>query len=412
MNRRLASSAITTLLLGLVMLADAGSAGNGRLVSQWMSRVPAIDGRIAAEEWSGATVVDLGAGVTVWIGNDARTLYFAALDSGDLTPHGYGAHLYLWFDDEGGVAPVLDDGALANGACTDAPNLGEGQLLFWAQEVHFGRGLCDFVPITDRMSSHVAARPEGLTYETAIPLDGPAPLRARPGERFAFMIAVMRDYNIVACLPACDGFGNPPGFRNLILASGGCNTGPQDFGSGDPLIGLPLDWSSHLLSGAGPSWVQSPPQHYGDQVFCQSNETGGAGAAACVANALATTATVDAVLSTLLPVAGQESATLRLRALFEVGPVSDRLSVWTTRPNDYPDNLLAWSQAQSATVVLPLTHSGSPLVELLFLHSTQSGGGVEGGHAQIDDVELLCGPVLFADGFQSGLTTHWSATTP
>jgi hypothetical protein len=93
--------------------------------------------------------------------------------------------------------------------------------------------------------------------------------------------------------------------------------------------------------------------------------------------------------------------------------VSDRLSVWTTSQYAAPDNLLEWSQAQSATVVLPLSlYFGNPLVELLFLHSTQSGGGVEGGYAQIDDVELLCGPVLFADGFQSGLTTHWSATTP
>jgi hypothetical protein len=39
-------------------------------------------------------------------------------------------------------------------------------------------------------------------------------------------------------------------------------------------------------------------------------------------------------------------------------------------------------------------------------------GALDGGFAQVDDVELLCGPILFADGFDSGLTTHWSATVP
>ena len=56
--------------------------------------------------------------------------------------------------------------------------------------------------------------------------------------------------------------------------------------------------------------------------------------------------------------------------------------------------------------------AGSPPVELWFIHSTFAAGGLEGGYAQIDDVELLCGPILFADDFESGLTTHWSATAP
>ena len=54
----------------------------------------------------------------------------------------------------------------------------------------------------------------------------------------------------------------------------------------------------------------------------------------------------------------------------------------------------------------------SPPVEFWFTHSTFSDGGVEGGYAQVDDVELTCGPRIFADGFESGLTTHWSADSP
>lgn len=56
--------------------------------------------------------------------------------------------------------------------------------------------------------------------------------------------------------------------------------------------------------------------------------------------------------------------------------------------------------------------AGSLPVTLWFEHATGQAGGLEGGHAQFDDIELVCGPVLFADGFDSGWTTHWSADVP
>jgi len=40
------------LFVGLVGLPEVGLAGTGRLLSQWMSRAPRIDGQIAATEWS------------------------------------------------------------------------------------------------------------------------------------------------------------------------------------------------------------------------------------------------------------------------------------------------------------------------------------------------------------------------
>ena len=67
---------------------------------------------------------------------------------------------------------------------------------------------------------------------------------------------------------------------------------------------------------------------------------------------------------------------------------------------------------RNETVDLWIPVAGSPPVELRFTHSTFSAGGTEGGYAQIDEVELLCGPGIFTDGFESGLTTHWSADLP
>ena len=408
------------LFVGLVGLPEVGLAGTGRLLSQWMSRAPRIDGQIAATEWSETTVIDLGSGVTVRIGNDARTLYLGLLDTSDLN-HGSGDGLHMYFDDEGGVAPVLDDDAYGSPVCQQTADLGEGVIaLTYSQGVEFHEfsqaGQCPYQDITGRTSFRSSAQTAGVTYEAAIPLDGPAPLRAGPGERFGVHLRLFRDGNAVACLPNCAVL-NPPEFRNLILASGGCNTGPQDFGSGDPRIGLPLDWTADLTIGSGGGWVQSAPPMYGDPVFCDGNDTGGSGAAACVANFFHATPRADARLRMPLSFAGQSSAAVRLRAELVVDPNGsgqyEYLSVDLLRQDGTGDSVLFWlGQDQSGTVELPLSVGGSPPVELWFTHSAFLAGGTEGGFAQIDDVELLCGPILFTDGFESGLTTHWSATLP
>ncbi len=121
--------------LGLLLLPDAGVAGTGRLLSQWMSQAPRIDGQIAAGEWTAAKLVDLGAGVTLRIGNDGRTLYLAILDSADPI-YTSNDSVGLLFDDEGGVPPVLDDGAFGSLLCHPTPDLGEGRIDFtFSQEV-------------------------------------------------------------------------------------------------------------------------------------------------------------------------------------------------------------------------------------------------------------------------------------
>ena len=409
-------------LVGLLVLPKAGVAGTGRLLSQWISQAPRIDGQLAAGEWSAATLVPTSnPDVTLSIGNDARTLYLAVLDAGDLGAGGVDM-VFLPFDDEGGLSPILDDSAYANPTCLATPNLGEGGLTFQnGGNVQFDEsysgGACPSQIISDRMSYQSSPQLNGMSYEMAIPLDGPMPLRAAGGQRFGFSLRLLRNGAYVACFPAdCN---NPPlsAWRNLVLASVGCNTGPQDFGSGDPLVGLPLDWTSAIPTGGGAGWVQAPPAQFGDPVFCQANDTGGAGAAACVANFFYSNPDTFARLYMPLSLAGQTSASVRVRARFVMDPNGqggqDYLSIYLARLAGAGDELLFWQgQDQSATVVLPITMGGSPPVELQFLHSTDFAGGQEGGFAQIDDVELLCGPVLFADGFESGLTTHWSATAP
>ena len=94
-----------------------------------MSRAPRIDGEIEAAEWSSATCFDLGAGVSLCIGNDARTLYLGILDSSN-PASGPGDFFILSFDDEGGTPPVLDDSDYANPVCQTSPTLGEGNFVF------------------------------------------------------------------------------------------------------------------------------------------------------------------------------------------------------------------------------------------------------------------------------------------
>ncbi len=411
----------TWVFLGLIGLPEVSIAGTGNQLSPWMSRAPRVDGQLFNAEWLEATPIDLGVGVQIWLGNDARTLYLGVVDTNDATL-GSDDALLLYFDDEGGTPPQLDDNAWTVPDCQNSSTLGEGSLVFRDdQSIAFQErtqnGACTpILTLAPRAGFVVAVAPDGLTYEVAIPLDGPMPLRAAGGQRFGFSLRLLRNGTYVACFPAdCN---NPPlsAWRNLVLASVGCNTGPQDFGSGDPQIGLPLDWSSEVV-GSGQGWQQSLPPFYGDPVFCDGNDTGGTGAAACVANFFYSSPDTYSRLHMPLSLAGQTSATVRARALFVMDPNGqggeDYLSIYLARLVGPGDELLFWNgQSQGGTVTLPLSLAGSPPVELLFNHSTDFAGGQEGGFAQIDDVELLCGPILFADGFESGLTTHWSATVP
>ncbi len=413
---RLASWVVFALALaGCLGAPSAGGAGTGRLVSPWVNRAPRIDGRLTPGEWNAAKVLDLGAGVTLLVENDARTLYFAVLDTADSVASENDG-LSLLFDDEGGAGPVRDDGAWNGALCQAAGGSGEGFIAFNANQEaayrEYANGYCPAQPIDARLTFRAAAWPEGMTYEVALPLDGPAPIHAGAGERFAVHLLLYRNGAQVACLPGC-GVTNVADFRNLVLASGGCNTGPQTFGSGAPLVGLPLDSTSENTAGGGPAWVQAAPAQFGDPVFCQANDTGGAGGAACVANVSCSAPRTDSLLRMPLALEGFTEATVRARAQLQVDAAFEYLDIGIRRLDTSGNSLLFWlDENRNETVDLWIPVAGSPPVELWFTHSTFSAGGVEGGYSQIDDVELLCGPQLFTDGFESGLTTHWSATAP
>jgi hypothetical protein len=414
-KRQLGWTGFTCVLLGLAGLPAPGVAGTGRLLSPWVNRAPRIDGAIAPGEWDAARLVDLGAGVTLYLENDARTLYLAVRDSGDLVADASDA-VELLFDDEGGSAPILDDGTWSSPVCQAVPGLGEGWIDFRAPQTvdfrEYAGGFCPPQAIADRVSFRSAGGPQGVTYEIALPLDGPAPLRGAAGQRFAVLLLVYRNGAQTACLPNCAAV-NVPDFRNLVLASGGCNTGPQTLGSGDPLVGLPLDWTGENTAGGGPGWVQSPPAQFGDPVFCEGNDTGGTGGAACVSNFSCTQPRTDSLLRMPLALAGMTAATVRARAVLQVADLHEYLDISVRRLDTSGNSLLFWlDQSQNASVDLWIPVAGSPPVELWFVHSTFSAGGAEGGYAQIDDVELVCGPAVFGDGFESGLTTHWSADAP
>ena len=391
-------------------------AGTGRLLSRWISATPRVDGAIAAGEWAAAATIYAGDGVTIWLGNDARTFYFSVRDALN-TELGPGDFVALWFDDEGGTAPVLDDSAFANPGCQQSPDLGEGLLLFSAagdvefQEwVMLGTG-CSGTDLDGRIAFHVGNPGLEAIFEAAIPLDGPAPLRAGPGRRFALRVQVYRDGAQVACLPDCSA-QLPPDFRNLVLASAGCNTGALSLDAG-----LPLDWTPQSLVAPPGGWRATGSS--GDPVFCDEPAQGPGGSAACVSNFHygGSGDLAEALLEVPLPVSGQGYATVRFLGTLVQGDPFDLFSVRISSGGSAIATPLLWQESrgpESATVSLDLgqePYLSSPPDAFSFYQATLAGG-VEGGFAQADDVELVCGPVLFSDGFESGLATHWSVTWP
>ncbi len=418
-SRRWALAAARAAALATVAglgLAGAAEAGAGRLLARWMNLAPAIDGQTSAFDWSGALITSAGSGLTLAIGNDARTLYIAVQDAGNLAV-GPGDFVGLSFDDEGGTAPVHDDGAWLNSGCQATANAGEGNLIFAAdgtvtyQEMVAPFTGCAPLAIPGRTRHAAGNSPQGSIFEIAIPLDGPAPLRLAAGERFGLRIQIYRDGTNVGCLPDCAGGPLPADFQNLVLASAGCNTGVQHLDAG-----LPLDWTPRRVPAAAGGWVATGPS--GDPVFCDEPQQGPGGSAACVADFDYPAAIAASHLDAPPAVTGCTTATSRYLATHVQGEPSAFLSLLTWSGASMRDNPLTWQQPHTLeTVSVALALDQVPYIpnfepdRISWYHGTLAGG-IEGGYAQIDDLEILCGPGLFADDFESGLTTHWSATAP
>lgn len=408
------------LALALVLggpLSHAAHAGTGRLLSKWMNRAPAVDGRLTTGDWDDAEFGQLAPGLMVAFGNDARTLYLLVLDGGN-TAVGPGDFVVVHFDDEGGSGLMHDDGAWLNSGCQMNPATGEGNLLFAAdgtvsyQEMVAPSTGCSPLAIPGRTSFVADDSAQGSVFEIAIPLDGPAPLRLQRGERFGLRLQVYRNGVAVGCLPECSAAPLPADYQNFILASIGCNGGVLSLDTG-----LPLDWTPHHPYAGPGGWAASGPS--GDPVFCDQPEQGPGGSAACVSDYDYPSPMLESYLDAPIAVIGYTTASIRFLGTLVQGDPSAFLSLLTWSGNAFRDSPLVWQQnhgAESVAVNLALDQppygDGFEPDRISWYHSPWVAGGFEGGYAQVDDFELRCGPTLFLDDFESGLATHWSVTAP
>lgn len=401
-----------------MLFAGAASAGTGRLLSNWMSYAPAIDGATSVADWSGSRLLSDGGGLSITIGNDARTLYLGVFDGGNVAV-GPGDFVALFFDDEGGTAPVRDDGAWGNSGCQATADAGEGEMLFAADgtvtymEMVAPATGCSPLSIPGRTRHAAGNSPQGSIFEIAIPLDGPAPLRLASGERFGLRLQVYRDGVNVGCVPACAGGPLPADYQNLVLASTGCNTGVHHLDAG-----LPLDWTPRRDFGAPGGWVATGPS--GDPVFCDEPQQGPGGSAACVSDFdyPVLVGSSESYLDAPLAVTGFTYADIRYLATLVQGEPDTFLSLLVWSGAAFRDNPITWQDPYSLEpVAIHLALDQGPYIpnfqpdRISWYHGTLAGG-IEGGYAQIDDYEVRCGPGLFADDFESGLSTHWSLTAP
>jgi hypothetical protein len=398
-------------------VSAAAHAGTGRLLSKWMDHAPSIDGRVTTGDWDGAVMGVIGPGLALAFGNDARTLYVGVFDNGN-TAVGPGDFVLLHFDDEGGSGQVHDDGAWLNAGCQANPGAGEGNLLFAAdgsvsyQEIVAPSFGCSALAIPGRTGFATGDSAQGSIFEFAIPLDGPAPLRLLRGERFGLRLQIYRNGVNVGCLPECSAGPLPADYQNFVLASIGCNTGVLNLDSG-----LPLDWTPHhTYSGPG-GWVASGPS--GDPVFCDEPQQGPGGSAACVSDYDYPLPQLESYLDAPIAVTGFTTASIRFLGTLVQGHPSAFLSLLTYSGAAFRDNPMTWQQSHTTeSVILELALDQAPYGDgfqpdrLSWYHSPWLAGGVEGGYAQVDDFELRCGPLLFLDDFDSGLSTHWSTTAP
>lgn len=160
--------------------------------------VPTIDGQLAAGEWSAAAAIEIGVGagpVTLHLAHRGVELFVAVEDTANPSLASFD-RIVLHFDDEGGVPPLLADGAYANPAC-GPPNSGEGvyilvyqnsaPLVVWEEWIT-GPAPCGFqfggsgvAFALDDLSGH-------LVYEAALPIDGRSAIVAAAGQTFGFYV--------------------------------------------------------------------------------------------------------------------------------------------------------------------------------------------------------------------------------
>lgn len=399
----------------LVYLDDAETNGLEKLPIARARVAPAIDG-VLESVWADAA--------TIWIGQDIYSVTFRALHDGrtlyllfeDLTNAWKPGHDEFWifFDDEGGTPPRRWDGLWGADPCdADYPEEeeeggwgwinDEGYALDerWRQVSQAGGVCADQSHLGFTRAAVTIAVPEGpARAEVAIPLGQvESTLGIAPGDEIGLRVDLYDGVFHAGVWPLESNFGLAQ------LAVLGCNVeGGEDF---DP--GFPLDWE---VAGSGAAaWRLSGT---GGGECGVANETGGPGDAACAVYDGSLDGAASNLISPWFSLASQTNATLSYRAKYsEQVNAGSALTLEATTDGITWVPLLTWATSHASAggeaVNVDLSgYSGSPRLRLRWRFSIADGFA----GAQVDEVRVDCAPFLFADGFETGLTTHWSAEAP
>lgn len=392
-------------------------AQTSRLVVPITGAPVAVDGQLDST-WAAAE--------TFWIGIDIFHITFRALHDGrtlylfvdDLTDdqHEPGAGAAIWFDDEGGVPPLLRDGAWTQADCHAQWNRGEGRLgwfltsqspaAWWEVfEEKTSGPTCPWVVDQQGAAAAIFFEPlySGLATEVALPIDGTSAVEAAPGREIGLAVEsvfVSQGLSYQMGFWPEPGASLPSSFGQVALAALGCNTPFEAFEDA-----FPLDWEDDTPIHEG--WALSGADGCG-----AANSTGGSGDAACVVYDGSLEGIGANLVSPWLSLHGRSGATLRYRAAYsEQVSSGSSLALQATTDGTTWAPLLTWSSSHATgeAVTVDLTpYAGAPRLRLRWRLSVATGLAA----AQVDEVRVECGPELFRDTFESGLTTHWSATVP
>jgi hypothetical protein len=413
----------TSALAALAVATSAHAGSTGPLMPILRARsAPVIDG-LGDLVWGDVAPIHFGEDIyanSLSALHDGRTLYLliqeptaATVDCDD--------RFVVSFEDEPGPAPRLWNDVFDAGSCLGLANAGEGRLetnCFGEQHV-FLQHLADgstcggFAQASGVVAAIVQDHPiaGGVTAEIAIPLDGVTALHAGPGDQFGVFFEIFDDYGpgiFRSGIWPPEQSATPEWWANATLATLGCNAPAEDF---DPSFGA--DWQRTQTAGTV-EWKLSG----GGDGCGVANVTGGAGLAACLART-GTQAVAALLTSETVSLVGAVAGALRFRGNYQhatktgfgVQASDDGGANWST-------TLLQWQEdhgdasGPGEEVALPLPPGllGQPDVRFRFVFGAATGSPAS--FAQVDDVELVCDPDLFGDGFETALTTHWSITTP
>jgi hypothetical protein len=417
-QRWLRAAALASVLSARALFA--GSAGPA-LEIPYTAVAPKIDG-VIDPVWAAAETEEFGVdifNVSFRALHDGRTLY---LLFHDLTDEAFGlaSGATLFIEDEGGAPPKLWDDVIDASTCPAEHNRGEGRFDWFLASVSPATVQRRWTPLAESEScsvyvgenGEVAAMGfelgNGSRTEVALPLDGPSALAATTGEELGLLVQILYSETgtpiVVGTWP--DGGASPAYFANAALAAFACGLPAEDF---DP--GFPLDWE---VTGSGSFWKSSGT---GGSECGLANQTGSTGHAACVVYDGTLESAGSNLVSPWFSLAEVTSATLSYRGGYtEATSSPGHLVLEITADGTTWAPVLDWTSSHGgvsgeAVSIDLLAHvtPGQPRVRLRWRFA---GSNNVPAAAEIDDVRLTCGPFLFADGFESGLTTHWSAEAP